>query len=184
VGNAIVGVWLLGIVQETEMRIQALAFLVPLDVGLIGICIGLDSRKIPKERHEAINTYERPRIVHMPEVLFNDMAETAVGIEKINDGGAHGSKAILDYVYKRSQWHMEAMRLLTLQFLGPGLSERHKELDHALVDLGKVSFPQDADGVQEMVRSLESIMGIVVQVIKDIRGMPRPWRKRRFVPQN
>jgi len=36
----------------------------------------------------------------MLEVLFNGMAETAVGVEKMNGGGAHGSKAILDYVYK------------------------------------------------------------------------------------
>jgi len=116
-----------------------------------------------------IITYERPHIVHMLEVLFNGMAETAVGVEKMNGGGAHGSKAILDYVYKRPQWRMEAMRLSALQFLGPGLSERHKELDRARVDLGKASFPQDADGVKEVVRRLGSIMGIVVQAIKGMR---------------
>lgn len=155
------------------MRIQVLAFLVPLDVGLIGICIGLDSRKVSKERHETINAYERPHTVHMLEVLFNDMAETTVNVEKMSDSSAHGSEAISDYVYRRSQWHMEAIRLLTLQFLHTRLSERHKELDHALVELGEVSFPKNADSVLEIVDRLESIMDVVVQVIMGIKGMPK-----------
>ena len=171
-GNVVAGIWILGFAQDTDMRVRVLSFLVPLDVGMIGICIGLDDREVSKKRNTVINTYERPHILHMLEVLFNDLAETSTNIERIN-GSTHGSTDKLEYAYKRSRWHMDTIRLLTLQFLDSGLSNQHKELDQALIELGKVSFPKNEDSVQEIIKKLEAIMDNVVLVMNNIKKMPK-----------
>jgi len=170
-GKVVAGIVILGFTQEADMRIRMVAFLVPLDVGLIGICIGLDERELSKKQNTVINTYERPHILHMLEVLFNDIAETSTNIDRIDDS-THGSTDMLEYAYKRSRWHMDTIRLLTLQFLDSGLSNQHKELDHALIELGQVSFPNNEDSVKEIIKRLEAIMDSVVLVMNNIKKMP------------
>ena len=167
----IIMVIILGI-PFTEDTMQIVLFVVSLNVGFIGILLGLEARMISQNRHVAVNKYERPHVIRTMETLIIDMSKTISDIMQYNQTNETDSTKIVEYVHARVQWHMETIRLLTLQFLDTGLSEHHTLLELALVKLGTMRFSRQPFDMDELVTEFDSIIDSVFQVKKDIMEAP------------
>ncbi len=156
----------------TEETMQIILFVVSLNVGFIGILLGLEARSISQNRHTAINKYERPHIIRTMDILLSDISETISNMKQYDQTDKPGALTIVEYVHMRAQWHMETIRLLTPQFLDIGLSEHHVHLESVLVDLGIIGFPGKSFDMGELVDIFDMVMDSVFQVREDMTNSP------------
>lgn len=154
-------------VVEVGLKIQLVLFVISVGVALIGIHLGLDSRRIFIERHVAINTYERPHVIETLEVLLVDMAQTITMAKAIDGGGAN----MRSITYSRIGEHIDAERQIASRFLEVGLSELHLYLDPAFKSLGEIKASESEVG-ENVVGCLNDAMDAVVLVIDTIRRAP------------
>jgi len=114
----------------------------------------VDEAKDRRRKHMLVQ-HEIPHIVHLLGMLVNGMDRTMLVLNKHTKGGKIQTAEAIEYMYRRSIMHIDAIRTIEASFHDAELSEYHERLDGALVNLDEISIVPQNESV-DITRFKES----------------------------